>query len=633
MNTPPFRNEYRIFDCLPVFLDFETYYDKQYSLSKMTYYEYVKDPRFQVIGVSAYIPGDNGPLWVPNHNDDVRKFLNKFDWSDKYMIAHNNWFDGSVMSFHYGIKPRMVGCTSAMARPLFSAFHGTSLAKIMEKLDIGTKGNEVVQALGKRLEHFYPEELNAYGRYCINDTMGCVNAFYIMLKHYQFPRAELRTIDTSIKMYTEPVLQLDTAVLEQHLAAVQARKQSLLEEAGLDVDTLMSNDRLAEWFDEIGVEYPKKWSDKKGLWVPAFAKTDPAFVEMQEHEDETVAAAVSARLGVKSTQEETRTIKLIGQSHWPAVPIQLGYYNAHTGRYGGEGGVNWQNNGRKSPIRRAVLAPPGYTVGAGDSSQIEFRVNMAQSAPFADQGRQDEYETLALIAGGGDPYCDFAGDIYNREVTKDDKDERFVGKQGQLSLGYQGGHGALQRALWANGKMKMPEPERRRVVQVYRTRYTGVKGFWKACQLAIDEMFHGRSGQLGFVGYDQHGIILPNGMRMHYPQIGQRPGEYGPEFFYMHRDRKKRGDVFFESRMFGGKLCENITQALARIIVFYQMNAISSVYKVVKQVHDEVVIIVPDNQVEQARSDLIYAMSQKPAWAKDIPIACEVGFAKNYADT
>lgn len=633
--TTPFREEFRIFGKLPVFLDFETFYGDGYSLTdkNMTYYEYVKDPRFQVIGCSFYIPGDHTPHWVPNHNDAVRAYLAKFDWSDKIVIAHNGMFDGSVMSFHYGIVPGMLGCTMYMARPLFEAYHGVSLEKVMKALNIGTKGDEVVHARNKRLEHFRPDELARYGEYCNNDTMGCAQAFYIMMKQYQFPKSELRVIDTSIKMYVRPILQLNKGVLETHLADVQAKKETLLADAGVDKDTLMSNDKLAMWFADRGIEFPTKWSAAKGCYVPAFAKTDVEFVEMQEDEDPVVQAVVAARLGVKSTIEETRTIRLIKQADWPAVPIHLNYYAAHTGRYGGAGGVNWQNNGRKSPIRLAMEPPRGFAVLAGDSSQIELRVNMAQGAMYAPPGYHAEANTLELLRTGGDPYCDFAGDIYGRLVTKDDVEERFAGKQGQLSLGYQGGHGALARSMWANGQKKMEEGQRRHIVKVYRAKYMGVKTFWNACMVAIDDMAHGKSGSLGFVGYDQHGIILPNGLRIHFPGLGVRRGDYGTEYFYMQRQRKKRGDVFWESKLFGGKLCENITQALARIIVFYQMNALSQAMPVVCQVHDEVVAVVPEQHALEAKQAMIWAMQQVPEWAKGIPISCEVGYGKNYKET
>lgn len=624
----------------PMALDFETYYGPGFSLSeknpatgfKWTTAQYVLDPRFQVIGVAVWYAGDQSAHWENNHNDRVGEYLRKFDWSDKIVFAHNAWFDATILEWRYGIRPAMWVCTSAMAKPYLGPFCGTSLAKVMETWQLGQKGDEVVHAFGKRLEDFTPEDLRQYGNYCENDTMGCVKAFYTA-RQLGYRDAELRVLDATVKMYTRPILQLDKPMLYHHLQDVQANKEKLLLEAGVDKDTLMSNERLAAWFDEMGYEYPKKWSEKKQLWVPAFSKQDQEFVAMQESDDELLANVVSARLGVKSTLEETRTQKLILMADWPAVPIYLNYYGAQvTGRFSGGEGVNWQNNGRKSPIRKAIMAPPGYVIVAGDSSQIELRVNMAQSAMYAEPNRYDEEETLGLLRAGGDVYCDFASSIYGRAISKADNDERFVGKVGQLSLGYQGGPGALARALWAQGKLKMPEDERKRVVRTYRNRYTGVKNHWEAWNHALGEMIAGRSGRVGFVHYDGHGVILPNGMRIWYPSLSVEDGEYGPEFFYMQRDPMKRGNVFKKSKLYGGKITENVTQALAQIIVKYQMAALAQVFQIVKQVHDEIVMVVPVDQQTYAVNAMKDVMTRVPEWAKSIPIACEVGAAVRYGD-
>ncbi len=98
-----------------VTIDFETYYDKDYSLSKMTTEQYVRSNLFEVIGVGIKV--NNYPTdWYSG--DNVGKFLNSLDYKDKAILCHNTAFDGAILSWHYGIKPKLWLDTLSMARPL-----------------------------------------------------------------------------------------------------------------------------------------------------------------------------------------------------------------------------------------------------------------------------------------------------------------------------------------------------------------------------------------------------------------------------------------------------------------------------------------------------------------------------------
>ena len=173
---------------------------------------------------------------------------------------------------------------------------------------LGVKGTEVVNALGLRREAFPADQLERYGDYCKNDVTLTWALFNAMSK--DFPPTELRLIDLTIKMFTEPVLRLDTVVLEKHLEDIVKNKKELL---GLfNKDDLMSNPKFAALLRGYDIEPPMKKSPTTGKQTYAFSKTDEEFKALLEHEEIDVQALVAARLGTKSTIEETRTERFIG---------------------------------------------------------------------------------------------------------------------------------------------------------------------------------------------------------------------------------------------------------------------------------------------------------------------------------
>lgn len=357
-----------------VVFDAETFYDRDYSLSKLTTEEYVRDPRFEVIGVGVKV-GHHPTDWFSGSMDETRDWLHSIDWSNKKVLAHNTLFDGAILSWHFGIRPKLWLDTLSMARPIYGTTTGCSLAAVAKALGIGEKGNEVLAALGKRRADFTPAELAQYGRYCKNDVDLCRDIFEALRP--QFSNAELLLIDQTIRMFTEPVLELDNALLTKYLHSVREGKAELLRtalktaftsnrEAAAAIakarlegktlrDMLMSNDIFAELLRSAGVEPPMKTSLRTGKEAYAFAKTDKEFTALQEHEDPTVQALVSARLGVKSTIEETRAERFVGLSERGAFPIPLNYSGAfQTWRWSGADKINCFTAGHE------LLTPDGW---------------------------------------------------------------------------------------------------------------------------------------------------------------------------------------------------------------------------------------------------------------------------------
>jgi DNA polymerase len=298
-------------------------------------------------------------------------FLGKFKWSEAFVLAHNTMFDGAILSWKFGIKPMAWLDTLCMARATDGLEVGNSLAKLAERYNLGVKGNEVVNAMGKRRAAFSDEDLSKYGDYCRNDVDLTYALFQCLAP--KFTKTELKLIDLTLRMFTEPVLELDLPSLEQHLEDVKDKKEKLMAAAESDRDTLMSNDKFAALLQSIGVVVPTKISLTTGKEAWALAKSDEGLKELQEHEDLRVQALVAARLGTKSTLEETRTTRFIGIAKRGNMPVPLRYYAAHTGRWGGDDKLNLQNLPRSGRLKQAIIPPDGYVIINADSSQIEAR--------------------------------------------------------------------------------------------------------------------------------------------------------------------------------------------------------------------------------------------------------------------
>ena len=603
-------------------LDFETYYDKDFSLRKVTTEAYIRDPQFEVIGVGVKL-NDNQTEWASGTHEQIKKYLDSFDWANSMLLCHNTMFDGAILSWIFDVHPRVLADTLCIARALHGVEVGGSLHALTERYNLGTKGTEVLDAIGKRRVTFTPEELSRYGDYCVNDVELTYKLFMRMAKG--FPKQEMRIIDMTLRMFTEPMLDLDIGLLQQHLEDTQKIKEDLIKSSGVTQATLMSNLKFARALVSLNVEPPMKTSLTTGKETLALAKNDEGFKALLEHDDPRVQALCTARLGTKSTLEESRTERFIGIAKRGLIPIPVRYYAAHTGRWGGDDKINIQNlpsrgvNGKK--LKSSIIAPVGYTLVDCDSSQIEARV-------LAWVAGQDDL--VDAFANKEDVYIKMASKIYNIKEEDVTKEQRFVGKSTILGAGY--GMGAVRFAeqLKSFGTT-ISVDEARRIIQIYRDANWKISQFWRNCQNMLVEMSRDRAISFGAKNIVKavrtqtgYGIELPSGLVMRYDDLQYEQGERGPEFSYMTR----RG----RTRIYGGKVTENVCQAIARCIMGEQMLAIAKRYKPVLTVHDSVVCCVPDDELDEARQYIEECMSTTPSWAEGMPITCESGIGKSYGD-
>jgi len=611
-----------------VTLDFETYYAQNFSLSKITTEQYIRDRRFEVIGLGLK-HGPNPTEWAQGA-DDVTELLASVDWDDTHVLGHNMMFDGAILSWRYNIKPKFLLDTLCMARALHGTEQSVSLKNVSERYGVGEKGTEVIMAKDKRLADFTEEELTAYAGYCKKD----VDLTYAIFQKMQpkFPEQELAIIDATLRMFTEPSLELDMGMLEMHLEDVRDRKDKLMVDANItDRKDLMSNAKFAELLSGLGVTPPVKISPTTEKETFAFAKSDKEFQELQEHEDERVQTLVAARLGTKSTLEETRTQRFIDISKRGTLPVPIRYYAAHTGRWGGDDKINLQNlpsrgaNGKK--LKKSIIPPHGYTIVECDASQIEARV-------LAWLAEADELTHAFSV--GEDVYVKMAAAIYKVDEADVTGGQRFVGKTTILGAGYGMGAKKFKTQLAGMG-VEVDLAEARRVINIYRDTYWKIPTLWNEAQYMLEQLVADQAVRVGRkdvlrIDIPQKAIILPSGLRMFYEDLqldpapeGVEPEDVWPEYSYKTRRGRKN--------IYGGKVVENVCQALARCIIGEQMLLINQKYKSVMTVHDSIAICCPDEEVVQAREHVEQCMRHVPSWAAGLPLECESGIGKSYGDT
>lgn len=601
--------------------DFETHYSKTFSLSKMTTEEYVRHDDFEVIGVAVSDGGDN-PQWFSGTHEETAVWLRQFDWANSFVLAHNTQFDGAILSWKFGIKPKAWLDTLCTARAVHGVDAGGSLKALAERYKIGVKGDEVVSAMGKRRSDFDPAALAAYGKYCCNDVVLTFDLFNLLLEG--FPLKELKVIDLTLRMFIEPRLVLNTALLKQHLEDVKLKKEKLLQATAASHEELLSNEKFAEALMSLSVEPPRKTSPRTGKQTWAFAKTDEAFKELASHPDLRVQALVCARLGIKTTLEETRTQRFIEISERGTLPVPIKYYAAHTGRWGGDDKINLQNlpsrGENAGKLKSAIEAPPGYVIIDADSSQIEART-VAWMA-----GQTDLVDAFEK---GEDVYKIMASAIYNKPAEEITKEERFVGKTTILGAGYGMGAAKFQTQLKVFG-VDVALEECQRIIAVYRGTYSQIPALWRQAQRCVEAILTGAGVQFGVtdaVYFDprERGFKLPSGLWQRYEGLRKVPDSQGRDQF--EYDTRK-GPV----KIYGGKVVENLCQAVARCVIAEQMLKIGNKYRVVLTVHDAVACIAPEDEVEEAQKYVESCMRWRPEWAQTLPLNCESGVGRNYGE-
>jgi DNA polymerase len=640
-------------------IDFETYWDsKEYTLSKMTTEEYIRHDKFRAFGACVHVYGSDEPIrWFGD--TELREYLDGIDWGRTAVLAHNAQFDVSIMEWRYNAHPCFIFDTLSMARALRGVEVGNSLAKLSNDFGLAPKGNAVYSTNG--LSELTPVVEEELANYCKHDVYLCEEIFKRLVVAY--PSKELRLIDMTLKMYTRPLLQLDQQMLIKALAEEGTAREQLLQRLGVEDAELASNPKFAELLTKLNVVPPTKTSKTTGKTTLALAKNDALFQTLLNSEREDVALLCQARLKVKSTTERTRAQRFLDIGKRGTLPVPLSYYGAQTGRWTAAKGsaINMQNLKRKSFLRKAIMAPEGYQLVVGDLSQIEPRV-LAWLSDYEDM--------LDIFKGGGDPYAAFGAQMFNiPNLTKETHpDLRQSAKSALLGCGYGLGWASFASQLlvgflgappvrysrdfakqlgvdseyaeafakWNGNDEKMFDIPHtcstkellnhvlasKAIIDTYRRTAYPVVAFWSLCETALHRaLVKGEELVYKCITFRKGEIELPNGMKLLYPDLryvkddkGRSQAVYGPH----------------ATKLYAGKITNNITQALARIVMTDGMLRVAKKYPIAGTVHDELIAVVPDDEVVDAKTWVLAQMTMEPSYMRGIPLAADGGAHRRY---
>ena len=641
-------------------IDFETRWDrKEYTLSKMTTEQYIRDPRFKAFGCCVKTYDVPGTVWVTH--DDLQDFFDAIDWSTTAVLAHNAQFDIAILSWVYGAKPCFIFDSLSMARALRGVEVGNSLAKLAEEFKLPPKGQAVHSTDG--LAELPPEVEDELAEYCKHDTYLCEEVFKRLIPGY--PAKELRLIDLTLKMFTQPTLQLDQEMLHEAIVEERTSRSALLGSLGIEEPQLASNQMFAELLQRLGVEAPTKISKTTGKKTLALAKNDAHFQALLNSEREDISQLCEARLAVKSTLERTRAQRFLDIAQRGTLPVPLNYYGAHTGRWSASkgSGLNLQNLKRGSFLRKSIMAPAGYQLVVCDLSQIEPRV-LAWLCDYT--------ELLDIFQSGKDAYAQFGAQMFGIPgMTKESHpDLRQSAKSALLGCGYGLGWAsfgaqlltgflgapptqydkAFAKQLGVNAEFinefisyepnlqrmqdiphNCTEPElivhcvsAKKIIDKYRDAAQPVKTFWEMCDALIKRsLVEGKTYTHKCLTFEKERIVLPSGLALRYPSLTGEPDEKGRIQWSYGENSKK---------LYGGKLTENIVQAVARCVMTDGMLRIQKQYPCVLTVHDEVVVLVPEAEVVDAEKWVLAQMTMVPKYMPGIPLAADIGHAQRYGD-
>ena len=594
-------------------LDFETYYDPKVSLTKMSVMEYIKHPMFKVWGVGIKL-NDEPTEWFGE--DETQAALDDIDWDETTLVCHNTPFDGYLLTQLSGHRPKYYIDTAAMARGRWPG-QSARLKDVAERCfpddESMRKGEELVNAKG--IYDLPPDIEDSLAGYCIQDV-DLTYAIYQKLRN-EYPDIEMDVIDLTTRMFCEPKIVVNIDKTQAFLDAAVQSSTTAIEQSGLDRSTLASNQKFAAWAEEQGLKVPTKTSPTTGKKIPAFGKNDAAFRQWTQKNPE-FAHVFAGREAVKSRLNETRAQRFIDSTNAEGcIPAPLRYYAAHTGRFGGTEKINLQNLPRNSELRRVLEAPEGKLMYVADLSNIESRM-------LAWLAGQDNL--LEMYYYGADVYSAFASDLYNRPITKANEVERFVGKTAILGLGY--GMGAQKfMATLKTANIDLPFEECLEAVNAYRANYAGIPALWEQSERILRQAITLCNGERFAYEYKclqaaPSAIIMPNGLSLRYHDLTLL--ENGKMSY------KVNGKTEFT---YGGKITENIVQALARIVICEQMLAIQqlSEFEVVLTVHDEIIAIGDSSNPEERMDTMLSIMRTAPVWAPSLPLDAEGGWDTCYS--
>lgn len=592
-----------------VTLDYESEYSDEYTLKGSTTEAYVRDKRFKALGAAIKWRPREDPIWYDEPK--LRQVLSDEDWSDVALICHHSHFDGLILSHHYGVRPKLHICTLSMARLLLGNHLSVGLDALAKHFGLAAKTVPYDLFKGKRWRDLTQVEQETVADGCCHDVELTWQLFTTLAK--DFPREEFDVVDTTIRMFTEPVLRADIPMLRAIWQAENSNKKTSLANLGVTDKDLGSNASFAALLEAEGVEVQMKPGKNGDIY--AFAKTDEFMQGLLEDDNDRVRALAQARLGIKSSLLQTRAETIGYMANRGALCVYLRYAGAHTSRWSGGDKANFQNSIPK--LNQAIMAPEGYLLASPDASQIECRLLNFIA------GQNDVIEAFRE---GRDVYAEKASAFYGRTITRVDKGERQMFKVVELQAGYGSGAKKIKTTMRIKAGLEITDEFSEELKQAYRSQHPFVVDYWKQADITLSQLANGYEHQWGPVLVKDHRIWLPNGIPLIYDTLEwHTEADTGATYWRM---RTRNGWV----KMYGAKLVENVIQALARLVISQAMIRIKKRgYKIFNMRHDDIGILIPkDGREQEHLRACIEEMRVVPTWLPGLPLDAEGSLNERY---
>lgn len=558
-------------------LDFETYYDTDYSLSKMTTIEYVRDPRYETHMVSwrSRDLGVDRPKRAIGA-ESVRAFVAMMQKLQSLgigvrIVGHNLAFDALVLRERFGFETPYYFDTSLLPVLVFGNklrdMKLETLAGMLKlETDAALKGEAqaalglsdwemdgkklsavLAQVKGKRLDEIPPNLLQAYAAYCDVDVLltdGVHDAVSSLINDHA-----LYVQDMHLHALVTMPLRVDVPLLhsmrDDYVDTRDAEVTAFGESCGVPFDgmkTIRSKDKFAKLLMDMGVPdsaLPRK-PNKKGEQIYAFAANDLALDVLPEQfpEIELLSEAVRLRLNYNSTAVESKLKRFAAAGatspthDWAFHVKPFGARNTARHSGGSATGASPQNMSRAKkikkhdyidgvPHRRAadvsvrdtVMAAEGKELCVADLSGIELRTCMWWC---------NDLEAIAILSDQSrDLYTEDGRVFFDKpDMTKDDEDLRQAAKITCLAAQYLTGWRKIlhQAKLW---KVPMTAEQAQTLHAMYRVRHTAVVERWGDLEQYMRNLAQGLEFEHEFYpcNLTGEGIEMPNGFWLRYPDI------------------------------------------------------------------------------------------------------------------
>jgi DNA polymerase len=680
MTTKTWQDQLAIagFPADAVVLDFETYFDAEYSLKKLSAIEFVMDSRFEVTGLGYQFPGsiEGGAAFAPP--DDVGECLGYCveiygpNLSGCTVVVANGKFDCLVLREKYGITPQYVVDVQDLGRNM-DARDRHDIEYMAKKYKAPRPKGGTMQFSGLHWTSMTPKQRTALAEYCSTDIEIETHLFKLLLPCIVCPGTELRLSNQTLRLFLEDNIRVNFALGEQLVAEMESQVQKELDtlravgvlcveppkfyKRGLPKPPtvrpatpadIRSDDKFVAMLEDAlpeGEAVPMKQGKKK--LIPALAKSDEALSYLLVHPKPKVRALVEARVACKSWPAHIKRVRRImdqARARGGCTGLPLTYYAAHTGRFGGTGGWNPQNLGARDvhPLIKQVgtmlEAPDGFVFGSGDLSQIEARV----VAWLSGQG-----DLVRGFANNEDIYSELAQNtIFHKETYKKPKPgdspetikamktRRDFGKMAILACGFGMGGDTFYARSIVKPELRPAflsgEIDRgfcRHVVCGYRQRYPHIVAYWYEVEKAW-RFVTKYPTQTAVVSHNGHGvrfshrrgttvITLPSDRELYYP---------------MARVDSEGACSYRWGYVYGGLLVENIVQATARDVFTAGLLRIEDAgFILIGHIHDQAISLLPTDGTENANLAEIHRLQTEPLpWTGGLPVATEGELSKTY---